>query len=150
MIVTSMPRLMMWRIGVVNREAVGDVAAGAVDEERDRPVVVVGELAQPLDADARGVFLDVADQIDVAQPVAGFLPELRANRVDQLGDQAIAQVSHSRDYRIDPDAQPGAGHEIKRQREDEIDRHQLQPLDPVALAVDRRRSTSPAPRARSP
>ena len=56
--------------GVVDGEAVGDVAAGAVDVERDRPVVVVGELAQALDADARGVFLDVADQIDVAQPVA--------------------------------------------------------------------------------
>ena len=84
-------------------EAVGDVAAGAVDVERDRPVVVVGELAQPLDADARGVFLDIADQIDVAQPVALFLAELRADGVDQLGDQAIAQFSHSADYRIAAD-----------------------------------------------
>jgi hypothetical protein len=38
----------------VDGEAVGDVAAGAVDVERDRPVVVVRQLAQPLDA-ARAV-----------------------------------------------------------------------------------------------
>ena len=55
---------------VVDGEAVGDVAAGAVDEERDRLVVLVGQLAQPLDAGARGVLLDVADQVDVAQPIA--------------------------------------------------------------------------------
>src|SRR2546425_10200507 len=30
----------------------------------------------------------------------------------------------------------GRRHEIKRQPEDEIDRHQLEPLHPVALAVD--------------
>ena len=73
MIVTSMPRLTIWRIGVVDGQAVGDVAAGAVDVERDRPVVVVGQLAQPLDAAARGVLLDVADQVDVAQPIARSL-----------------------------------------------------------------------------
>ena len=101
MILTSMPRLMMWRTDVVDGEAVGDVAAGAVDEERDRLVVVVGELAQPLDAGARGVLLDVADQVDVAQPVARLLAELRADRVDELGDEAFVQFSHRDDYRID-------------------------------------------------
>ena len=123
--------------GVVDGEAVGDVAAGAVDEQRDRPVVVVRELAQPLDARARGVFFDVADQVDVAQPIALLLAQLRADGVNELGDQAIAQLSHRPHYRILPRrAQPACGHEIKREREDEIDRHQLQPFDPVALAVD--------------
>ena len=85
---------------VVDGQAVGDVAAGAVDVEVDRPVVVVGELAQPLDAEARGVFLDVADQVDVALPVALLLAELRADGIDELGDQAIAQFTHRRYYRI--------------------------------------------------
>ena len=75
-------------------EAVGDVAAGAVDEQGDRLVVLVRQLAQPLDAGARGVLLDVADQVDVAEPVACLLAQLRADRIDELGDQAIAQLSH--------------------------------------------------------
>jgi hypothetical protein len=80
--------------GVVNGEAVGHVAAGAVDEERDRLVVLVGELAQPLDAGARGVLLDVADQVDVADAIASLPPQLRAHGVDELGDQAFVQLSH--------------------------------------------------------
>ena len=79
---------------VVDGEAVGDVAAGAVDVEADRPRVVVRELAQPLDAEAGGVFFDIADQIDVALPIALFLAELRADRIHQLGDESIAQFTH--------------------------------------------------------
>ena len=85
---------------VVDGEAVGDVAAGAVDEERDRLAVLVGELAQPLDAGARGVLLDVADQVDVADAIGCLLAQLRADRFDELGDQAFVQLSHRRDYRI--------------------------------------------------
>ena len=68
-----------------------------------------GELAQALDAAARGVLLDVADQVDVAQPIARLLAQLRADRVDELGDQAFAQFSHRTDYRIDGRAQPACG-----------------------------------------
>ena len=135
MIAISMPRLMMWRIGVVDREPVGDVAAGAVDEERHRPAVVVRQLAQAFDAGPRGVLFDVADQIDVAQPIAGLLAELGADGIDELGDQAIAQFPHRFSLSHRPAAQRGDRHEIKRQGEDEIDRQQLQPLDPVALAI---------------
>ena len=53
----------------MDRQAVGDVAAGAVDVERDRPRVVVGQLAEPLDDAARRVLLDVADEVDVAKPI---------------------------------------------------------------------------------
>ena len=79
---------------VVDGEAVGDVAAGAVDEQGDRLAVVVGQLAQPFDTGARGVFFDVADQIDVAQAIADFLAQLRADRVDELGDKAFIQFAH--------------------------------------------------------
>jgi hypothetical protein len=86
----------------VNREAVRDIAAGAVDEQRDRPVVVVRQLPKPLDAAASGVLLDVANQVDVAQAVRCFLPQLRAHRIYELGDQTIAQITHKRSYyRID-------------------------------------------------
>ncbi len=79
---------------VVDGEAVGDVPAGAVDEDGDRPVVLVRQLAEALDAGPRRVLLDITDQIDVAQPVARFLAELGADGVDKLRDQAIAQFSH--------------------------------------------------------
>ena len=53
----------------MDREAVGDVAAGAVDVERDRPRVVVGQLTEPFDDAARRVLLDVADEVDVTKPI---------------------------------------------------------------------------------
>jgi hypothetical protein len=58
---------------VVNGEAVGHVSAGAVDEQRDRLAVVARELAQPLDAHARGILFDVANQVHVAEPIACLL-----------------------------------------------------------------------------
>jgi hypothetical protein len=45
----------------VNSEAVGDVAAGAVDEERDRTRIFVSEIPEPFDAGAGRIFFDVAD-----------------------------------------------------------------------------------------
>ena len=51
MTVTSMPAADDVADDVVDGEAVGDVAAGAVDVEGDRPVVVVRELAKPFDAE---------------------------------------------------------------------------------------------------
>jgi hypothetical protein len=38
------------------------------------PPAVAGQLPQALDGGARGVLLDVADEIDVAEPVRLFLP----------------------------------------------------------------------------
>ena len=73
--VTSMPRADEFADGVVDGEPVGDVAAGAVDVERDRPAVVVGQLAEPLDDAARGVLLDVADEVDVAKTIRLLLAE---------------------------------------------------------------------------
>ena len=81
-------------------EAVGDIAAGAVDVEADRPRVVVRELAEPLDAEASRILFDVTNQIDVALSFALLLAELRADGVHQLGDKAIAQFTHRNDYRI--------------------------------------------------
>jgi hypothetical protein len=80
--------------GIVNGEAVGDVAAGAVEEEGNRLAVLAGELSQTLDADAGVVFFDVANQVDVAQPLACFFADLGAYGVQQLRDQPIAQLSH--------------------------------------------------------
>jgi len=77
----------------VNRETVGDVAARAVDVDRDRLRAVVGELAKPLDDAARGIFFDITDEVDVAEPVGRFLAEDALDGVDQLPNQAIVQVS---------------------------------------------------------
>ena len=48
---------------------------------------------------ARGVLLDVADEVDVAQPVARLLAQLAADGIHELGDQAIAQLTHRVHYR---------------------------------------------------
>jgi len=58
----------------VNGQAVGDVAAGAVDVQRHRPRIVVGQLTQPLDDPARRIFLDVADEVDIAKTIGCFFP----------------------------------------------------------------------------
>jgi hypothetical protein len=87
--------------GVVNGEAVGDIPAGAVDEDGDRPVVLVGELTEPFDAAPCRILLDVADEINIPQPVRCFLAELRADGIDELRDQTIAQLSHRLHYRIE-------------------------------------------------
>src|SRR5262249_55260318 len=86
---------------VVDRQAVGHVAAGAVDEEGNGPIVLAGQLAQALDAGPRGVLLDVTDEIDVAQPLRSLLAPLGAHHVYELGDSSIAQFFHPRHYRID-------------------------------------------------
>ena len=91
--VTSMPRCDDLADGVVNRQAVGDVAAGAVDVERDRAGVVVGQLAQAFDDAARRVFFDVADEIDIPQPVRLLLAQGCLQRIDELEDQSIVQVA---------------------------------------------------------
>src|SRR5439155_5927642 len=95
--------------GIVDREPVRNVAAGAVDEQGDGPIVVACELAETLDAGARRVFLDIPDQVDVAEAITLFFPQLGAHRIDELGDQAIAQLSHPSDYRIERESQPDAG-----------------------------------------
>ena len=92
---------------VVDGEAISDVPAGAVDEDSDRPVVLVRQLAEPLDARPRRVLLDITDEIDVAQPVGCLLAELGADGVDKLRDQAIAQLSHQKSLCI--------GHDLSRQ-----------------------------------
>src|SRR5712672_47331 len=74
---------------VVDGEAVGDVAARAVDEEGDGLAVVVGQVAQALDTRARGVLFHVTNQIDVAEAIARLLPELRAHGVNELGYEAL-------------------------------------------------------------
>src|SRR5205814_10649039 len=80
---------------VVNGETVRDVAAGAVDEEADRPVALARELAQPLDAEPRRILFDIAYQINVAQAIVLFLAELGPNRIHKLGKQLITQFRHS-------------------------------------------------------
>src|SRR5207249_9318944 len=80
--------------GIVNGEAVGDVAAGAVDVERDRARILGRQLAEPFDTESRGILLDVAYEVDVAQPFDRLFSQLRTNCIDQLGDQAIAQLTH--------------------------------------------------------
>jgi len=47
-----------------------------------------------LDDTSRTVFVDVANQIDVTQPVVCVLAQLRPDRIHELGDQAIAQFTH--------------------------------------------------------
>src|SRR5204862_3955114 len=87
---------------VVDGQAVGDVPSRAVDVESNRTVAVVGQIAQPFDAQPRGILLDVADQIDVTQPLARFLPQLLPHRIDQFGDQSIAQLTHRDNIIIAP------------------------------------------------
>jgi hypothetical protein len=58
---------------------------------------------------ARAVSFDVADQVDVAEAIAGLLPQLRANGVDELGNEVFVQLTHRGDYRIDGRAQGLAG-----------------------------------------
>src|SRR5204863_7969180 len=88
-------------------QAVGDIAAGAVDVDRDRLAAVVGELAEPLDAGARGVLLDVANEIDVAELVALLLAELRPHGLDQLDDKSVAQLTHRPQLSVSPRTFPG-------------------------------------------
>ncbi len=94
MIVTSMPRLMMWRIESWMASPSVTLPPALLMNRVIGSAVVVRELAEPLDAAAGGVFFDVADQVDVAKPVGLLLAQLRADGVDELGDQAIAQLSH--------------------------------------------------------
>jgi hypothetical protein len=80
---------------VVEREPVGDVAAGAVDIKRDRLAVVVGELTEPLDRAFGGVFLDVADKVDVAESIGVLLAEQLLDLIDELDEQAIGDFAHT-------------------------------------------------------
>ena len=101
MMVISMPRADEVAHGIVNREAVGHVAACAVDVQGDGLLAVVGQLPQPLDDAARAVLLDVADEIDVAQPVGLLLAKRLLDRVHQLVEQPFADVAHiGRHYSI--------------------------------------------------
>src|SRR5437763_9349476 len=79
---------------VMQREAVGDVPAGAVDVEGDGLAVVVGELAQTLDRGFGAVLLDVPDEIDVAESIRLLLPERVADGIDELAEQTIIELAH--------------------------------------------------------
>jgi hypothetical protein len=51
---------------IVNRQAVGHVAAGAVDVQGDGFVAFARQLAHALDGRACAVLVDVTDEVDVA------------------------------------------------------------------------------------
>jgi hypothetical protein len=77
---------------VMNRQAVGHIAAGTVDVQRNRTRIVVGEFAKPLDHPACRVFFDVADEVNVAKPVRRLLSEHALDSVDQFANEAIVQL----------------------------------------------------------
>src|SRR5678815_4972385 len=79
--------------GVVHGKTVGNVAARAVYVERDRPVVVVGELTKTFDDRPRGLFLDIADQVDIAEAIGLLLSQHTLDGVDQLSDKTIVQFT---------------------------------------------------------
>src|SRR5262249_57373340 len=72
----------------------GDVAAGAVDVEVDGLAAVICQLAEPLDRDASDVFLDVADQVDVAQAIGLLLPQQVLYRIHQFAEQPFIELAH--------------------------------------------------------
>jgi hypothetical protein len=82
--------------GVVQGEAVGDVAAGAVDVQGNRAVAVVRHFAQAFDHAARDVLFDVSDQVDVTQAIGRFLAEDCLDRVNQIEHQPIVQIAGQR------------------------------------------------------
>ena len=86
-IVTSTPLRDQMPDGVVDGQPIGDVAAGAVDVDRDRLAAVVGQFAQSLDDGPRGVFLDITDEVDVAQAIGLLFSDNLLDRVDQLVEQ---------------------------------------------------------------
>src|SRR5688572_18535226 len=77
----------------MDRETVGDVPACTVYVQGDRPGVVVRQLPKALDDAPCDVFLDVADEVDVAQPIRRLLPEDALHRINQVADQPIVQVT---------------------------------------------------------
>src|SRR5262245_1858888 len=82
--------------GIVDREAVGDIAAGSVDVERDGPGVVVRKLAQALDDVASDVLFDVADEVDIAQAIRRFFSESAFYRVDEIEDETVVEIPRRR------------------------------------------------------
>src|SRR3954469_22749557 len=80
---------------VVNREAVGDVAACTVDVQRDGFTTVVGQLAQPLDDHAGVVPFDVTDEVDVAKSLRLLLFEQIPDSIDNLFEQTCVQIAHA-------------------------------------------------------
>ena len=75
--------------GVVKCQPIRDVAARAVDVDRDRLAAVVGEFAQPFDRLPGRVFFDVADQIDVTKPIGLFFFDKLLDRVDDFIEQTV-------------------------------------------------------------
>ena len=82
--------------GIVNREAVGDIAAGGVHVERDWPGVVVRKLAQAFDDIASDILFDVTDEVDIAQAVRGLLPKDPFDRVDEIEYETVVEISRRR------------------------------------------------------
>ena len=110
MILTSMPRLMMWRTASwMARPSVTLPPALLMKRVIGRSFSFASSRSRSMHV-ARRVLLDVADEIDVAQPVARLLAELGADGVDELRDQAIAQTLPSETLshrRRDLSRQPG-------------------------------------------
>ena len=81
---------------VVDGQPVGDVPAGGIEVERDRPVAVVGQLAQPFDDRSRAVLVDVTDEVDFPQALGRLLAEHLLDGIDQFGHEPVVQVRHRR------------------------------------------------------
>ena len=94
MIVTSMPRLMMWRIeswmarpsvtlppALLMKSVIGRSLSFASSRSRSMQLRAVSFSISPI-------------EVDVAKPVGLLLAQLRADGVDELGDHAIAQLTH--------------------------------------------------------
>ena len=76
--------------GVVNRQPIRDVASRTIDVHRDRLRTVVCQFAQPFDDDSRAVLLDIADEVDVPEPLGLLFSNDALDRVQQFADEAIA------------------------------------------------------------
>ena len=82
--------------GVVNGQTVGDVAAGAIDVDRNRPRVVVGEFPETLDDRPRRVFLDVADEVDIPEAVRLLFSDDLFHRLYQFREYLVVDFAHLR------------------------------------------------------
>jgi hypothetical protein len=81
---------------IVDGQTIGDVAPRAVDVKRDGPSAVIGEFAKPLDDSASDVFLDVTDEVDIAQPVRLLPAHQSSDRLDEFVQQPLVQLAHWR------------------------------------------------------
>jgi hypothetical protein len=80
---------------VVNRQTVGHVSTGRVDEQIDGPSALVGEFAHPLDDRSGVVLLDITDQIHVTKALRLFSFQRLLDRFYKLTDEPVREFTHT-------------------------------------------------------